>query len=481
MGKVERPIRRQIITSFYLILLLSAVATIVTWGIIATIFLLQLNRMNPANYYEKQIPSILKSVEESKGQLLTIESKNELEKEIPLDGIAYQVVDKDGNILFGSTSKRYVKSQKALLNSFNKNLYDKTSIVKFYPTFNDKGEHIGAIGFRYELSLAASNPKLRGLIIVIGLLTLVSPFVYFYVFSYLIGKRFSKQIEQPFNHLMVGARKIQSHDLDFQLVESKTTKELNQLVRAFEDMRIALQDSLLRQWQLEEERKEMVAAIAHDLRTPLTIIHGHVEGLLDGGDKNTERLERYLQTIFTSTQRSIRLIDQLNEVSAIDRSNFTIEPIAINVVEFIQNKTEEYKMLCAKKNISIACTFSIETGLEPELTIDSYRISQVLDNIITNSIRYCPKNGLIEWKTTMSDKRLVFEIIDNGPGFQNKGIGRMFEKFYREDQSRSGHDANLGLGLYIAQMIVKQHNGSITIQNRPEGGAYTEVIIGEVL
>ena len=80
MGKIEKPIRKQITSSFYLILLFSAVATIITWAIIATIFLLQMNRMNPANYYEKQIPSILKSVEDSMVQLLTIDSKKELER-----------------------------------------------------------------------------------------------------------------------------------------------------------------------------------------------------------------------------------------------------------------------------------------------------------------------------------------------------------------------------------------------------------------
>ena len=125
-------------------------------------------------------------------------------------------------------------------------------------------------------------------------------------------------------------------------------------------MRISLKDSLLRQWQLEEERKEMVAAIAHDLRTPLTIIHGHVEGLIDGGVNNPERLDRYLQTIFSSTQRSIRLIDQLNEVSAIGRQNFIMEPKVVDIAEFIQNKTEEYKMLCTKKNISLISTFTLD-------------------------------------------------------------------------------------------------------------------------
>ena len=477
MGKIERPIRRQITSSFYLILLFSAVSTIVTWGIIATVFLLQMNRMNPANYYEKQIPGILQSVEEGMGQLLTIDGKDALEKVIPLEGIDYQVVDKDGNILFGSISEHYVKSQKELLNSFNKNIYDKKNIVKYYPTFNEQGEQIGAIGLRYKLSVAASNPKSQGLLIVIGFLFFVSPFVYFYLFSYLVGKRFSKKIELPFKNLMLGARKIQSHDLDFQLIESENTKELNQLVRAFEDMRMALKDSLLRQWQLEEERKEMVSAIAHDLRTPFTIIHGHVEGLIDGGAKNPERLDRYLQTIFSSTQRSIRLINQLNEVSAMGRQSFRMEPKVIDVTEFIEHKIEEYTMLCARKNISLKSTFTVADEGEIKINIDPYRVSQVLDNIIINSIRYCPKNGEIEWTITKEHDKISFEILDNGPGFHQEETEQIFKRFYRGDASRSGEDSNFGLGLYIAQMIVNKHHGYITVQNRAQGGAYTKVVI----
>ena len=90
------------------------------------------------------------------------------------------------------------------------------------------------------------------------------------------------------------------------------------------------------------------------------------------------------------------------------------------------------------------------------MKIDPYRVSQVLDNIITNSIRYCPENGVIEWKITKDHDIIISEIMDNGPGFQNEETGRVFKKFYRGDVSRSGEDSNFGLGLYIAQMIVKE-------------------------
>lgn len=480
MGKIDRPIRRQIIASFYLILLWSIIATLLTWGIIIIFFISNVNQVNPANYYEQKIPKIIDEVVLSEGLLLSIDKKNELEEIIPLDGIDYQVLNNEGELLFGSMSKQYIKNQKELLNSVNKNIHDKNKIIKYYLVFDENNEQVGAIGFRYALSLASSNPQLSWLIFWLGFLTLVSPFAYFSFFSYLIGKKFSKQIEEPFNHLMEAARKIQTHDLDFQLVESKTSRELNQLVQAFEDMRISLKASLLRQWELEEERKEMVAAIAHDLRTPLTIIHGHVEGLIEGGANNPERLERYLQTIFSSTQRSIRLIEQLNEVSAIGRQNFIMEPEMIDISKFIQHKTAEYKLLCTKKNIALQCALTSVDGTAMKINIDPYRVSQVLDNIITNSIRYCPENGIIDWTITKDNNKLIFEITDNGPGFHQEETNHIFNKFYRGDSSRSGADSNFGLGLYISQMIVKKHGGSITVQNNVQGGAYAKVIVTAV-
>ncbi|WP_062107443.1 sensor histidine kinase [Bacillus niameyensis] len=474
MGKAVRPIRRQVVTTFYKILFLSMGATILTWGIIFSIFLFYNNKLQPANYYESQIPSILEYVEQLQEKLLLEDTKQELEERIPLEGMDYQVLDKHGELLYGSSAKAYIHNEKELMESFNRNLYMRNNIIQFYPVFSQDGDFIGAIGFRYKLTLAASNPQLGILIVLVGFVSFICPFVYFSLFSFLIGRKFSKQMERPFQSLMDGVKKVQNHDLDFQLLEFETVQELQQLVAAFEEMRVALKDSLLRQWQIEEERKEMIAAIAHDLRTPLTIIHGHVEGLLNGGVNDKERLERYLQVIFTSTERAVQLMNQLNTVSIIDQPQFSIEFQSVNIEEFIKNKSNEYDILCEDKNISFTTAINIESS-HLNVNIDPQRISQVLDNIVINSIRYVPKNGEILWKTTVVEDLIAFEITDNGPGFQNERPERVFTKFYREDPSRTG--THFGLGLYIAFMIVKKHNGSISAQNRPEGGAYIKVII----
>lgn len=469
MEPVERPIRRQIILSFYSILLWSIIATLITWAIIAIIFLSYSNQMNPANYFEKKIPYIITNIEKSNGSLLSVNRKNELEKIIPLDGMDYQVLNTEGEFQFGTINKQYIVNQKDLVSRMNTVIHDTNKFVQYYPVFDEHDQFIGSIGFRYSLTLAASNPNNSWMFIMLGISALFSPFIYIHLFAYIIGKRFSKKMELPFLALMEGTRKIQNHDLDFQLVESTSSRELNQLVIAFEEMRQSLKTSLLRQFELEEERKEIVAAIAHDLRTPLTIIHGHTEMLMSGGAKNTERLERYLQTIFSNTERSIRLINQLNEMSA----HFKMEPKMIHIAEFLHYKTEEYRMLCLKKNISFRSTFDIEE--HTTVCIDPDRIAQVLDNIITNSIRYCPQNGEIDWTITKQDKELIFEIKDNGPGFHSQEETKVFKKFYRGDEARSGTDSNFGLGLYIAQMIVKKHYGFMSIDNHAQGGAYTKV------
>lgn len=479
MGKELKPIRKQIVTSFYKIFILSVIATIVTWIIIYIIPSLFVKKINPANYYENQIPHILQYVEQQKEDILNIERKAELEKQIPLEGMDYQVLNKYGELLYGSISTPYIKNEKELLESLNENLYMRNDIIRHYPIFNDNDEFIGAIGFRYQLTLASANPQYKAVILIISLLFLFCPFIYFYLFSYFVGKKFSKQLEAPFNSLMKGARKIQHHDLDFQLVEFKTAKELNELTVTFEEMRVALKESLMRQWQIEDERKEMIAAIAHDIRTPLTIIHGHVEGLLENGAKDPERLERYLKTIFGSTERAIRLMNQLNILTIIDHPEFTIEPQPIDMKEFIKEKSNEYRILCEEKNIHFTTSLDLNRT-NSVMYIDAHRISQVLDNLIANSIRYCPTNGEINFETTIHENTVKFKITDNGPGFQNEHNERVFSKFYREDKSRSGSTANFGLGLYIANRITKKHYGTISVGNRQKGGAYAKVMIREI-
>ncbi|MDY0940655.1 HAMP domain-containing sensor histidine kinase [Priestia megaterium] len=482
MGKIKKWMHRatlkaQFVLSFHLILLYSLLATLLTWGIVITVnWVLMPGALNPANYYEKQIPDILQFVKEKEDTLLSTRVEKQVESVIPLEGMDYQVINKEGQILYGSMATQYIKNKRDFYSQVNTNIHAGKYIIKVYPLFNSKDEVNGAIALRYQLNMASTNPNIKWIVALVTFLSLASPFLYFYLFAYLFGRRFSRRIERPFNELMTAAKNIQNNNLDFSLSMTQDAKELSQLLHAFEEMRKELKQSLSKQWQLEEDRKEMTAAIAHDLRTPLTIIHGHTEILVEGSKKDPERLNRYLHTIYTNTLRSIQLLNQLQEVSVIENPGFTVKREPIDINTFVHEKADELQLLCQKKEITFLSSVS-ESQAPIQFHGDPQRISQVLDNIITNCIRYTPERGEIVWNTVIHHKEIIFEIHDTGPGFALSNKEQLFKKFYREDTSRTGGHGNLGLGLYIAHSIVKNHGGSIMADNKDTGGAFIKVVL----
>ncbi|MBK3493898.1 HAMP domain-containing histidine kinase [Viridibacillus sp. YIM B01967] len=484
MGKLKRlstqTLRGQIISSFYLVFILSIIATIITWVFIVILLLSLNNKIHPANYYEGKIPKLVKKIQE-KGDIIDKANKETLNALIPLEGIDYQVIDRKGQIMYGSMSQSYISSETNLIKKLNINLFDEDQIIKYYPIFDDRENLLGAIGFRYKLSVMSSNPNDSLLLWFIYISAFCVPFFYFHLISYLVGKRFSERIERPFNEIIEGTHKIEKHDLDFSLAHINSTKELNQLVFAFEEMKEALKESLQKQWDMERERKELIAAVAHDLKTPLTIIQGHAEGLLEMEYYNIERQDQYLKTIMTSCHRSIKLINELNEISKVEQPEFKLDIKETDVNNYVSSKLREYTLLSEKKDITLKTALkNLQTDEHP-LFIDVFRINQVLDNIFANSLRYTPVEGVISWETIITNDEIIFEITDNGKGFSGQNTTKIFEKFYRENTVKFSEDGHSGLGLFIAQTIVKKHNGEILAKNRIEGGAYFRIVIKNMI
>ncbi|MFF5996451.1 HAMP domain-containing sensor histidine kinase [Lysinibacillus sp. KU-BSD001] len=488
MGKVNRnnqTLRRRFITSFHFVLFKSIVATILTWLLLvfSMSMLFSTNKLNPANYYEQQLPTIEKYIDEVGESILFSNSQDRLERVIPIEGIDYQVMDLDGQIIYGTYQTKLVDNGEELKRNIATGVTTQGGgFIKFYPIQNEQGILQGAVVFKYGLSLLTSNPHNKWLILFCSmvLLLVIAPFKFFYLFSYFSGKRLSREFERPFNEMIESTKKIKEQDLDFTLPVINYSVELEQLAQAFEEMRSALKDSLNRQLQLEKERREMIAAISHDLRNPLTIIQGHAEGLLESRKRRQERLEPYLQTIIRNTNYASHLIAELNEMALIEKPTFTLNPKQTSINQFVQIKAEEYQRLCVKKCID----FQYQMVNEDEIymrVIDQERISQVLDNIVTNSIRYTPANGKIAWIITMNpDRSILFDIFDNGPGFSSEKKQYVFDKYYQEESKKSGVNGLLGLGLYIAKEIVKKHGGEITVNNREIGGAHVKVRICEL-
>ncbi len=130
--------------------------------------------------------------------------------------------------------------------------------------------------------------------------------------------------------------------MDFK-INYKSNNELGKLVSSFEEMKDALKESLNKQWIMEEDRKEMIKAIAHDLKTPITVIQGHVEVLIEGGIKDPIRVEKYLNIIKANTERMGRLISDMNLTSEIENKNFDLAPVKVDIIEFLEKNNRIIK------------------------------------------------------------------------------------------------------------------------------------------
>lgn len=316
-----------------------------------------------------------------------------------------------------------------------------------------------------------------GFVILFVLGNMAAPFVFILLFTILFARRIGKRLVPPIVQLINGAGRIQRNELDFTLSVTGGSKELVQLTEAFEEMRSSLHQSLSAQWRMEQERRDMVAAIAHDLRTPLTIIQGHVDNLLENKAKQAERLDSYLLTIRKNTDRAVRLLDDMGIVSEIDQPDFSLSVRPLDVVVFCREKAEEYRTICSAKSLHFQAEIQVADGCDGWFRADGLRLEQMLDNVIGNSIRLTPEGGKIEWRVEILPESVVLEVSDTGPGFAEADLLHMFEKFYQGDASRSIHKGHAGLGLYIVKTLAEKHGGSVSAGNRPGEGAYVQIRI----
>ncbi|WP_250160188.1 sensor histidine kinase [Caloranaerobacter azorensis] len=254
-------------------------------------------------------------------------------------------------------------------------------------------------------------------------------------------------------------------------ISYKSNNELGKLCSAFEDMRNELKVTLENQWKLEQDRRYMLEAIAHDLRTPLTIIKGHIEGILYSNKFDEDKFIRYLNLIDKNVDRIIKLIEKMDRIVKLEQQDFKLEFEKCDIVKFLNEKSSDFDRICSLKKINFIMKKDEKLADKFIISTDINALSQILDNIISNSMRYTPINGEIILKVNVEKNALCFLIDDTGCGFSSRDIKNMFKRFYQGDESRSKEKGHYGLGLYIVKTLVEKLGGSITAGNNEMGGA----------
>jgi two-component system sensor histidine kinase VicK len=230
---------------------------------------------------------------------------------------------------------------------------------------------------------------------------------------------------------------------------------------------VVLQD-ITEQEELEQSRREFVANVSHELRTPLTTIKSYLEALDDGALEEPELAKRFVGVTRNETERMIRLVTDLLHLSRLDSKEAAIHKEKTNILEMLEDVADRFSFQLKQKEIlmDVSSTGGVTTAI-----IDRDQIDQVLDNLVSNSIKYMPEGGIIELTATQQNPQMIIiSVHDTGIGIPKKDIGRIFDRFYRVDKARSRSMGGTGLGLSIAREIIKAHGGTIALESEVNQG-----------
>jgi two-component system sensor histidine kinase VicK len=227
---------------------------------------------------------------------------------------------------------------------------------------------------------------------------------------------------------------------------------------------IAVLQDVTEQQRLEHQRREFVANVSHELRTPLTTIKSYVEALVDGAAEDAELSNRFLRVTMAETERMIRLVNDLLQLSRFDSQGIRLHKKEIDIGRLLKYAADRFAMQSEQQEISLALDIP---QVVPHIWADPDALNQVLDNLISNAIKYTPEGGAIRLGLYLNwgQKRIYVNVSDTGIGIPKRDLKRIFERFYRVDKARSRSQGGTGLGLAIAQELVHAHGGEIGIES----------------
>ena len=258
-------------------------------------------------------------------------------------------------------------------------------------------------------------------------------------------------------------------------VEDKTVKVLfspfkNEKTKNPEGIIAVIQD-ITENVKLDTMRKEFVADVSHELKTPITSIMGYTDTLLEG-DYDQETQKEFLQVVSSEARRMAKLVTDLLELSRMDNNKKRIKKVSFDLGNLAKECQKKLAIEIKKKKHHVECLVTADV---PPVYADKDDIQRVILNILSNSIKYTPEGGTIKIYVGFVYSDAYIKIIDNGIGIPEEDLNRIFERFYRVDKSRAREMGGTGLGLSIAKEILDKNGGSIDIKSQINKG--TEVVI----
>lgn len=290
------------------------------------------------------------------------------------------------------------------------------------------------------------------------------------IINFIISYRVASNIITPLGTLNKATTEIARGNLDH-AIEIPSEDEVGELCRSYETMRRQLKEARTLSESYENNRKELIANISHDLKTPITSIRGYVQGLMEGVASTPEKESKYIQTIYSNAVQMDRLIDELFLFSKLDLKQLVFDFEAVNIEDFLHDCVEDKGYDLENKGISLS--FNSIYPSRALVWADRQRLQRVINNIIVNVEQHQdPDKELATLEIVLSenDNEAIIEIKDNGQGISQENLPYIFDRLYRGDPARTRQSKGSGLGLSIAKQIVEAHGGRIWARSEIDVG-----------
>lgn len=272
-----------------------------------------------------------------------------------------------------------------------------------------------------------------------------------------VARWLARGMTQPLRDMAAAAHRMETGDYSTR-VHTRSRDEVGQLATAFNRMSAELEN-------LEQSRRDLLANVSHELKTPITAIRAHLENLLDGVEDPDPRT---LQVMLAQTERLGRLIEQLLELSRLESGELPLRREDLALAPLVTQVLSEIEV--ARSDRGVAVDSELPDDL-PAVDADPERLHQVLFNLLDNAVRFTPSGGAVTVSAHRQNGSVEVQVSDTGVGIPQEHLPRLFERFYRADPARSREDGGTGIGLAIARSVVEAHGGHISAMSEPGKGS----------
>ncbi|HEU0296287.1 MAG TPA: ATP-binding protein [Anaerolineales bacterium] len=313
------------------------------------------------------------------------------------------------------------------------------------------GERVGVLVMSSPRSWTSRLGLVRGIIFPVAIISFILT-MFLVVAAILLVRRFVN----PLADVIYAAGAVASGDLKTR-IPTQGPQDLRSLSESFNEMASSLERN-------DRERREMLADVAHELRTPLSVIRGRLEGIVDGiYSENGPQVSMALEQTYVLE----RLVEDLRLLTLAETRQLAFDKSKVDMGALIERVLDMLSAEAQEKNISLS--FAEKSG-NLFAQVDLQRFEQVISNLVGNAIRYVPHDGKVWITATGSDTGLRITVNDNGPGIPEEDLPFIFDRFWRKDKSRSRASGGTGLGLAIAKQLVEAQGGTIEARKLSDGG-----------